>query len=122
MLQFVSSFQPSLPYNVGPDGLRAYEYVGDGAFSEPRLDSRPTTAANIWGTVLQAGVIDKALHFEERRAEGACAARLILRGLELCAEMETIDQPDDRLMSAKAFRAQSHFGTGVARIKLRTRQ
>ena len=35
LLQFVASFVPSRPREVGPEGFVAYEYVGDGEFPEP---------------------------------------------------------------------------------------
>ena len=35
LLKFAASFTPKDPSCMGPEGFRAYEYVGDGAFDEP---------------------------------------------------------------------------------------
>ena len=54
----------------------------------------------------------------EKEVEGACAASLILWGLQLCTEADTISLPADKLLRAQEFLTDKHFGPGVTRIPL----
>ena len=103
---------------MGPEGFRAYEYVDDGAFAEPWLDTRPWTSVRIWELGLQTCLGAKALHEEKKTVEGTCATRVNLWGLLLCTESETLSLPEPKLTNAREFLAQSYFDPGVTRIPL----
>ena len=122
LLQFVASFIPRDKYAMGPEGFRAYEYVDDGAFAEPWLDTRPWTSVRIWEAGLQSCLGAKALHEDKKKAEGTCATRLTLWGLVVCTESETLSLPEPKLRTAQEFLSQSYFDPGVTRIPLGTIQ
>ena len=78
LLQFVASFVPIRPRDMGPEVSAAYEYVGDGALAEPWLDIRPWTSAKIWEYGVQSCLSIKALRSKKRQVEGDCATSLVL--------------------------------------------
>ena len=47
LLQFGASFVPSQPSAMVPGGFLAYEYVDDGAFAAPWIDTRPCASSEI---------------------------------------------------------------------------
>ena len=122
LLQFVSSFVPVRPRDMGPEGFVAYEYVGDGAFAEPWLDVRPWTSARIWEYRSQSCLGTRALHDKKRRVEGDCPTCIALWGLSVCAKSETISSPLDKWNRAQEFLADSRCDPGVTRIELHTLQ
>ena len=86
LLQFVASFTPSRPRDMGPEEFVAYEYVGDGAFAEPWRDIRPWTPVGIWAYGLQSCLGYKSLRDARRKVEGGCSTAIVLWGLHICTE------------------------------------
>ena len=51
-MQHVAAHRPAAPGRDGPEWLVAFQYVGDGAFIEPRVGIRPWLAPTLWETAL----------------------------------------------------------------------
>ena len=98
----------------------AYEYVDDGAFAEPWLDTRLWTSAEIWGSDIQSRLGAKSLHAKKSTDRGRPRDIYHLTGLSICTETETMSFPMGKLTRAHEFLSMSCFDPGVARIEIRT--
>ena len=103
---------------MGPEGLVAYEYVGDGYFSEPCMGLRPWLSVSVWEYGLMQRLGPKSLRQYKNAADCACSTKIALWGLGLCAASDTISSPPDKIRRAQEFLTQDCFGPGVTRIPI----
>ena len=55
-MQHVAAHRPASPGRGGPEGFISSQYVGDGAFIEPRVGIRPWLASTLWETAMPKGI------------------------------------------------------------------
>ena len=122
LLQFVSSFMPIRPRDMGPEGFVDYEYVDDGAFAEPWRDIRPRTSAAIRDFGLKSCLGATALHWKKRQVEGDCSTSMVIWGLNVCTKSESISSPLDKWNRPREFLPSACFDPLVTRIEPHTLQ
>ena len=63
LMQYIAAHFPTNVHIEGPESLRAYQYVDDGAFVEPWLGLRPWKALTLWGDASARCLGPVAVHF-----------------------------------------------------------
>ena len=100
LLQFVAAFGPAIPHQCGPEAFAPSQYVGDGAFVEPWLATRPWLAVTVWGQGPTSFFGLQALRHREKSAEGECSTRIVLWGIEVDTQKGTFTLPRDKVERA----------------------
>ena len=70
MMHYLSAFAHEAIYIDGPESLVDYQYVGDGAFIEPRMGLRLWVASPLWGRILRLCVGSGAVNLTKKTYRG----------------------------------------------------